>query len=458
VAPDVISPTSTPLTGLAEQWSRSMRPGEFAQGPQWLQALRLGAAREFSSGGLPGNRVEQWKYTSLRRLEAAHPMLGDGRSEAPAGEAQAPLAGVHGFGFRQAGGKIHLQAQQLPDGVTIQALDEVLSRPGEPMLDMLRPLLESIDSHGSAHAFEALNTALLNEGVVVHVAAGVDGGTCFGQWDLAASGPARLSNSRLLIILEAGARLRLVEQFQRTDRCATDQADGPEKAAGQALNLVAQARLADGSELQHVRLQQHGGHAIVLTFTQVLQEERSTYTYCGFETGGGLVRHAIDCRLAGAGANAEINGAFVLDQDRQADHHVCVDHLAPECRSDQLFRGVLGGRSRGVFNGRAVIRPGADGSKVRQSSANLLLSDLAEIDSKPELEIYADEVEASHGATVGSLDEQAVFYLRSRGIPESAARRLLTAAFCRAVTARLPDVELAAQVDALLEAAMPGAP
>ena len=147
----------------------------------------------------------------------------------------------------------------------------------------------------------------------------------------------------------------------------------------------------------------------------------------------------------------------MLDGQRHVDNHVSVDHAAPDCSSEQFFRGVLGGRSRGVFNGRALIRTGADGSSVRQSNANLLLSDLAEMDTKPELEIYADEVEASHGATVGQLDETAVFYLRSRGLADSAARRMLTAAFCRAATDKLEDSGLAGRIVELIDEVMPAA-
>ncbi|MDH3941208.1 MAG: SufD family Fe-S cluster assembly protein, partial [Xanthomonadales bacterium] len=169
----------------------------------------------------------------------------------------------------------------------------------------------------------------------------------------------------------------------------------------------------------------------------------------------GLVRHEFSSRLAGPGASAGFDGAFVLDRKRHVDNHISVDHASAGCSSSQFFRGVLGGKSRGVFNGKALIRPGADGSSVRQSNANLLLSGLAEVDTKPELEIYADEVEASHGATVGQLDEEAVFYLRSRGLSDPMARRLLTAAFCHAVTDRLANRELAEQLSALVDSAMP---
>jgi Fe-S cluster assembly protein SufD len=218
---------------------------------------------------------------------------------------------------------------------------------------------------------------------------------------------------------------------------------------------VLQFELAAEAHLHHVMLQSDCLQNVLLTSAEVIQRERSSYQFSGFDLGGGLVRHAINCRLAGQGASAMLNGAFLSDGSRHVDYHVCVDHQAPGCSSEQFFRGVLGGHSHGVFNGKALIRRGADGSRVRQSNANLLLSPFAEIDTKPELEIYADEVEASHGATVGQLDEQAVFYMRSRGLEEEEARRMLTSAFCRTVTERLGDAVLAERIDRLLEAAMP---
>jgi Fe-S cluster assembly protein SufD len=280
---------------------------------------------------------------------------------------------------------------------------------------------------------------------VLHVAAGVDAGRLLLQWTFSGQASERLDFARLFLLLDDGARLDLVEQYE----------SAPDTAG--ALNVMLQARLGRAARLDLTRVQRETDEAVLLTATSVEQAADSRFRYHGFDLGGGLVRHELYAELMGEGARADLGGACVLDGSRHGETRIAVDHAAPGCASEQFFRGVLGGRSRGVFNGRALIRKGADGSSVRQSNANLLLSPLAEMDTKPELEIYADEVEASHGATVGQLDETAVFYLRSRGLSDAEARRILTGAFCQAVTARLADRGLAERIGALLDAAMPEA-
>ncbi|MEJ8569787.1 Fe-S cluster assembly protein SufD [Elongatibacter sediminis] len=440
------------VSPLVQRWGETLTELRPASGePGWLAEIRTRAADAFRRNGLPGNKDEAWKYTSLRRLEELDPDLG-GTDPASAGhDAGPPLPGLAGFGFRWSGGRIDFRDTPAPEGVTIEHVEDALAGGNEPVKDQLKSLFESIEFGSRARAFEALNTALPGPGVVIHVAAGVDAGRCVAEWDLPLAAESGMHNPRLYVVLEAGARLELIEQHGGEPA----RSGSAHRDVAQGLNLLFRAELSEAAVLQHVRIQNEDNDGIVLTFAGVRQAASSRYRFSGFDTGGGLVRHAIECFLQGPGAQAEVQGAFVTDGERHVDYHVCIDHQAADCSSDQFFRGVLGGHSRGVFNGKAVIRAGADGASVRQSNANLLLSREAEIDTKPELEIHADEVEASHGATVGQLDENAVFYLRSRGLSEAAARRILTTAFCRAVADRLDDPGMSEAVAGLLERAMP---
>ena len=426
---------------LIDQWSDAFRAVRQPPGPDWLRELKEEAAHEFGVSGLPGRKTEAWKYTPLRMLEQQSPLIRDAESAAfVGGDLPEPVIAASAGIVDVRNGLLAGSLPKTTPGLTLQPMAAGI----ESFAATLQRLLPAVDLSGSANAFTALNTAFLDQGLIVHVAENVDGGSLLLRWSRSVEASSRLDNFRLVVLLEAGAKLDLTEQF-----------DGTSDACG-ALNLVTQVELAAGAELGHIRVQREPEDAALLTKTAVAQAAGSRYRYYGFDLGGGLVRHEIVATLEGEGAQTDINGAFVLDHKRHVDNHISVDHAAPDCSSSQFFRGVLGGSSRGVFNGRALIRPGADGSSVRQSNANLLLSPLAEMDTKPELEIYADEVEASHGATVGQLDETAIFYMRSRGLSMDESRRILTAAFCHAVSDRLQDRSLAERLSGMFDAAMPG--
>lgn len=424
---------------LLDRWAEDFGAWKQPLGPEWLHELRDEAASSLQASGLPGRKTEAWKYTPMRRLEALSPAITSPADQPPVphfpeGICESPAAALD-----IGDGALRGDVPELPAGTTVLPLWEAMETFG----GRLESLLASVDLEGPSRAFSALNTAFLHQGLLIHVAGDHDAGTLLLRWAFSAEGTPRMGNFRLVLLLDPGARLKLVEQFESGGKTAN------------ALNVVVQADLGERAELSQLRVQCESDDAVLFTSTSVEQAAESVYRYSGFDLGGGLVRHELATRLAGSGARAAFDGAFVLDRKRHADNHVSVDHAAPGCASTQFFRGVLGGSSRGVFNGRALIRPGADGSSVQQSNANLLLSEQAEMDTKPELEIYADEVEASHGATVGQLDETAVFYLRTRGLGEQQARRMLTAAFCRAVTDRLEDPSLAERIAARLDAAMP---
>lgn len=426
---------------LVEKWSEEFSTIARQGGPGWLQELRSNAAGQFGSAGLPTRRNEEWKYTPVRLLEGLRPTTApdDGRTVAETHFPQPPLcedAAVVSI----VNGVLSFPLPGMTAGVTLLPLGEAIEKFGKK----LQPLFSGVELEGAGRMFSALNTAFLDQGLVVHVDKNTQAGNLLVRWALSGEETVRLGNFRLVILLEQGAKLDFIEQFESAS------------AARGALNVLTQIDLSNEAELSHVRMQDEGDDVVLLTSTSIQQAAASVYQYSGFDLGGGLVRHELHTELAGAGAFAGFDGAFVLDGKRHVDNHISVDHAAPGCSSNQFFRGVLGGSSRGVFNGRALIRPGSDESVVYQSNANLLLSRLAEIDTKPELEIYADEVEASHGATVGQLDESAIFYMRTRGLSDPEARRMLTAAFCHAVSDRLRDAGLSEIISRRLDAAMPG--
>lgn len=414
-----------------KQWSAQLAadllPASGTQ-PDWLRALRHAGAEQFRAHGLPTRKDETWKYTGLGALEQNAAKLPQG-----------PASGEICFAtpivddeqqIKMLDGCMLDLTCELPAGVSMLALDEAVHSGLNGLQSLLKSLPPSQPKTLSADGFSALNTATLENGLVIHVAAGVDAGRWLLNWSTTLDGTARMLNSRICLLLEAGARLELLEQFESPDDSTNTS------------NIVVQVELGKGAALQHVRLVQESAEAGLVTRTEVQQQADSRYAYYGFDLGGGLVRHDLHCALLGGAARASLNGAYLLDGNRHVDNHARVDHMAIDGFSEQYFRGVAGGSARAVFNTTVYIHAGADGSEAKQSNANILLSRRAEIDTKPELEIYADEVIASHGATVGQLDEQAVFYLRSRGLSEAQARQLLTTAFCRSVSDKLAAAKM----------------
>ncbi len=432
------------MSALAQQWSESLRSATHPQVLPWLDALRLRAVEQLTKHGLPHRKDEDWKYTPLRVLEQLGPAVATGvrvENLTPAPEPELPAALIDSADcvIRIHDGALAGTEGGDQPGVSVLSLSEGL----EQHESLLRKHIESVDINGSAQAFASLNTASLDQGLVIHVKEQADAGTVLLRWTLSGTADPSIHNFRVFLLLGEGSRMQLVEQYESADH------------GGSALNVVSHFDLAREAVVDHLLLQNESENTILMSSTYIEQAQGSRYNYSGFDLGGGLVRHELKTVMAGSGAHAAFGGAFVLDNSRHVDNHISVEHAGTACSSDQFFRGVLGGRSRGVFNGKALIRPGADKSSVRQSNANLLLSPLAQIDTKPELEIYADEVEASHGATVGQLDETAIFYLRSRGLSETEAKRLLVGAFCRSVTDRLENQELAGRIAELIDQAMP---
>jgi Fe-S cluster assembly protein SufD len=214
-------------------------------------------------------------------------------------------------------------------------------------------------------------------------------------------------------------------------------------AAPAFTNAVTELHVGPGAQLEYVLLQREGDAAFHVSSCAALLERDARLATHAVTLGGRLVRNDLCVTLAGEGAEAVLNGLFLGSGERLVDNHSLVDHAVPRGTSRQLYKGVLADRSRGVFRGRVLVRPGAQHTDARQSNPNLLLSEGAEIDSKPQLEIFADDVKCSHGSAIGQSDENALFYLRARGLDEGAARALLVRGFAAEVLGALPEPALA---------------
>jgi Fe-S cluster assembly protein SufD len=432
------------MSDLSTQLADSL-PHAFTDAPGWLQSLRERGAEQFRAHGLPTPRDEAWKYTRLGKLDKAGLKLAlQTEAEAPGFAHAAPLVPA-ALQVNMLDGRLHSQAGDAVAGLTVLSLADALQGQTAALKGLLESLQETVPQGRSADGFTALNTATLDAGLFIHVAAGHDGGRLLLNWSSRGGEAPLLSNSRVCVILEKGARLGLLEQFENP------------QGNDNNTNVVLQMDLQESAGLQHVRFQHESDAAVVITRTEVAQQANSEYAYYGFDLGGGLVRHDLHTSIVGRGAKSMLSGAYLLDGNRHVDNHARVDHKAPGGYSEQYFRGVAGGSGRAVFNTAVCVHPGADETEALQSNGNILLSARAEVDTKPELEIYADEVVASHGATVGQLDEQAVFYLRSRGLTEEAARHLLTAAFCNSVSDKLADRVLGDVISERMKQVMPQA-
>jgi len=432
------------MSSLSAKLAASL-PGNSEIQPQWLRNLRETGAEQFRSIGLPTRKSEAWKYTGLGKLEQADVRMVSGITVPVSNESHPQPLVESTLQLKLLDGKLLAQSGKLAAGLTVMPLTDAVAADAYGLQALLESLPETRSKGQPGQGFSALNSATLESGLFIHVASGTDAGKLSLLWSTSKGETPLLSNSRICVKLEKGAKLELLEQLESPDENANTS------------NIILQAELGEEARLQHVRFQHESEKAVLITRTEVSQQSDSEYAYFGFDLGGGLVRHDLHASLLGSGAKSGINGAYLLDGSRHVDNQTRVDHIAPGGFSDQYFRGVAGGSGRAVFNTAVCVHPGADETEARQSNANILLSARAEIDTKPELEIYADEVVASHGATVGQLDELAVFYLRSRGLSEFEARQILTTAFCQSVSDKLDDPILSEVISQRMMDVMPEA-
>jgi len=405
----------------------------------WLSRLREEAAARFDELGLPNAKDEAWRYTSLdflarQRFEPADGDIVGTLSEQDIVPFQLPETETTRLVFVDG-----LFAGRLSDaldsgaGLAVGSLQELLA--DDP--DSLKPYLGR--AADQSNAFAALNTALLTDGAFVKVGEGrsTERPIELLHVSTAADTPS-MSHPHHLIVLENGARATLIERHVSLGEAAC------------FTNGVMKLWLGRDAVLQHEQLQEDGADTYHLSALEVTQQSGSRYLYRSAALGGAWARTDLRVTFAGEHAVAELDGLYLAGDRQLNDVHLDVRHEVPDCRSRETFKGILDGRGRAVFDGRVVVAKDAQRTDARLSNDNLMLSRNAEVDTKPQLEIYADDVRCSHGTTVGQLDEEMLFYLRSRGIGREEARRMLCLGFAGEILERFDTEGLRRRAQDLL--------
>ena len=416
-----------------------LEPQPDSDHPAWLMEARRAAFGWVAEHGFPTLKDEDWRYTRLGPIldipfEPAAAGMGHRLSSSTSDALAADLGGTRLVFVNGHFAPELSWLAELPEGATVTNLASVLAEEAE----RLEPLL-SRPPGPHHHAFTALNAALTEDGAFVHLRAGT---TVDEPIELVffsdTGGSPLVSSPRSLVLAEAGSRVAIVETYVGVpgDIYCT--------------NAVTEVVVEEGAAVEHYKVQDEPETAFHLALLDVRQGRGSTFSSHSVALGSRVARHEVRVRLEAEGAEVRVDGLYMPRGDQHHDNPILIEHAAPHCTSRQLYKGVLDGHGQGVFNGRVVVCPGAAGTDASQTNKNLLLSDHAEVDTRPRLEILADDVKCTHGAAVGRLDEDAVFYLRARGVPHQAARGLLIYAFVNEIVERIRLEPLRSRVEKLV--------
>ena len=387
-----------------------------------LHDLRHTGIGHFAAAGLPTTKDEEWRFTSVAALAAIDFHLAP-KPDAPSEETVAPF-------------RYGLASVVFVDGHYIPELSQLDALPNGALVKSLRAASDADADLVVAHlgrqastkdvAFTALNTAFLQDGALVYLPPK----TVMAEQPLhllflSTGHSNRVSHPRVLVIADAHAVATIVESYS-----------GP-AGATYLTNAVSEISVGENAEIDHYRVQLEGDAAFHISATHVREARAARFRSTSITLGGQLSRNHVHTVLAGEGVDSTLNGLYVENGNQHVDNHTLIEHVQPHCQSHEFYKGILGGKSSGVFRGKIHVHQVAQKTDAYQANQNLLLSDDARIDTKPQLEIYADDVKCSHGATIGQLDEDAIFYLRSRGIGHCEAIRVLTRAFADEVLNRV---------------------
>ncbi len=404
--------------------------------PAWVQAVRAEAGARFGAVGFPTRRDEEWRFTNVAPILEI-PFRPAGREASQLTPSQlVPFTydGLNGAHLVFVNGHYapHLsRTNGLPEGVTVSSLADAMDTHTALVQEHLAQ-----SAKFDAQAFVALGTAALDDGAFVHIPRGVVLEQPLHLLFVSSptDGPT-LSHPRTLIVAEDNSQCTLVESYA-----------GPAEAV-YFTNAVTEVAVGENAVVDHYKVQRESLAAFHVATMQVTLARAANFSSHSIGLGGRLVRNDANAYLGAEGIECTLNGLYRAGGRQLVDNHTAIDHAYPHCNSHEVYKGILDGRARGVFNGKIYVRPDAQKTDAKQTNQTLLLSPDAQIDTKPQLEIFADDVKCTHGATIGQLSGEALFYLRARGIPEVEARSLLVYAFAADIVRRIKVDAVRAQLD-----------
>lgn len=426
-----------------QQISQQALPG--ASVP-WVTNLREAAFSQFESSGFPTSRIEDWKYTNLKALQKQtfrFPSQPDIKvTESDIGPAVIPDLDVYRVVFVDGLLDERLsQLQEIPSKIHVASLRDQLSTNDKD----IEPHLAKYADPGLS-GFVSLNTAFMRDGIHIHLPRNVVVDKPIHLIYVSTTqNDATWFHLRNLIVVEPSTQATLIETYV---------------SLGDSVyfnNITTEVSLGENAKLAHYKIQQEATQAFHVFLLKIRQHQSSQFSSCSLAFGGKYSRNEIRSELSAPGCECILNGLYLADERQQVDTLARVDHLAANGISREFFKGIVTGKAKAIFRGIAYVHPNAQQSDAEQKNNNLLLSPDAEVDTKPQLEIYADDVKCSHGATVGQLDDDALFYLRSRGIEKETACGLLTYSFAKEITDGIPIAPLARHAELLLKNVLPGA-
>ncbi len=405
-------------------------------GPRWLDDLRARGAARFAALGIPTVREEEWRFTNVAPIGTI--------DFQPAGQISGTADRLAGFAYTDAPVRLVIvngrfdstlsRTKGLPPGVHAGSLASAMTEYADVVQRYFGQLADF-----TSRAFTALNTAFVEDGAFVHISDGVVvDAPIHIVFVSGADGERAMAHPRTLVVSGANSQSRIIESYVG--------------ANGETYftNAVSEVFVGENASVDHYKAQQESLDAFHVASLHAHTSRNARFSSHSFALGGRLVRNDAFAILDGEGGDCTLNGLYVADRERLVDNHTSIDHARPHCGSHEVYKGILGGRSRAVFNGKIIVRQDAQKTDAKQTNRALLLTDGATINTKPQLEIFADDVKCTHGAAIGQLDDEAIFYLRARGLTYAEARDMLIHAFAGQILQSVQIEPLRAALEAEL--------